>query len=283
MPHTAPASAETAGAWRLAALEAELRGRRPDLRVELAGTCDSTSTRLLERARDGDTRPVLLAAVRQSAGRGRMGRSWVSSSALCFSLGLALAPKSWSGLSLAVGVALAEALDPADARGEPRLRLKWPNDLWLGSEGRKLGGVLIETIAAPGVVPPARQAVIGIGLNLDAPEQLDAPAAGWREAEPGADAPSMLARVAPALLLALDVFEREGFAAFAGRYARRDALAGRRIAAGTLPPCSGAADGVDDDGALRIVTPEGALRRIDSGEVSVRMSAASSSSGSSPC
>ncbi|MGZ7242464.1 biotin--[acetyl-CoA-carboxylase] ligase, partial [Streptococcus pyogenes] len=73
---------------------------------------DSTNSELMRRARAGHVDPVLLVAEQQSAGRGRMGRSWASRAgdSLTFSLGLPLQPADWSGLSLAVGVAVAESL-----------------------------------------------------------------------------------------------------------------------------------------------------------------------------
>jgi BirA family transcriptional regulator, biotin operon repressor / biotin---[acetyl-CoA-carboxylase] ligase len=282
---SAPSALAVSGRWQAGALQAALDDVRVGVSLELRAEVDSTSTHLLARARGGDTQTVLLVAERQTAGRGRMGRAWWSDTAarsdtsdtrgpssLSFSLGMALAPKAWSGLSLAVGVALAEALDPSGPTRGPRVRLKWPNDLWLGDDGRKFGGVLIETIAQPAATPQARYAVVGVGLNLDAPPasaDIDTPTAGWREVEPQADAYSLLARVAPALSKALAEFEVDGFAAFASRYAQRDALIGRQVSASATPPLTGRADGVDAAGALRLVTDAG-LRLIDSAEVSVR-------------
>ena len=83
-------------------------------------------------------------AEQQTAGRGRQGKAWWSEAgaSLTFSLGLPLAPGDWSGLSLAVGLALADALDPLPGAGlaspagpPPRLGLKWPNDLILLDDG----------------------------------------------------------------------------------------------------------------------------------------------------
>jgi BirA family biotin operon repressor/biotin-[acetyl-CoA-carboxylase] ligase len=265
--------------WPLEALWAQLEPLRPGLSVEALVETDSTSTRLLERARSGDSAPCLLVAERQTAGRGRLGRMWFSDTtssstadglgSLTFSLGLTLAPADWSGLSLAVGVALAEALHPG-------VRLKWPNDLWLTDEmtpdkpGRKLGGVLIETVALP---DGGRYAVIGVGLNLARPaaqHEITQATAGWREIEPLARAPELLARLAPPLLVALGVFEQQGFAAFAKRFAARDALAGRPVQTTDPDAERGVADGVDARGALRVRTERGEERLIGSGEVSVR-------------
>jgi BirA family biotin operon repressor/biotin-[acetyl-CoA-carboxylase] ligase len=142
----------------------------PQALVEHVSDIDSTNTELMRRARAGDTRTCLLVADTQSAGRGRLGRQWHSSpgDALTFSLGLTLAPQSWSGLSLAVGCCLADALDPHLDKG---IGLKWPNDLLLApwDKPRKLGGILIETVLRQGDTGANRFAVIGIGLNLATP------------------------------------------------------------------------------------------------------------------
>ncbi len=271
-----PRAANAPPDWPIGSLTARLQPLLPGVAVEFVAETDSTSTRLLERARRGDTSACLLVCGRQTAGRGRLGRPWFSDAPapsegprqLCFSLGLHFAPVAWSGLSLAVGTALAEALDPA-------VRLKWPNDLWLCSEGlagRKLGGVLIETLPGVGDSATGRHAVIGIGVNLAPPQAragLEHATAGWREIEPLARAPDLLARLAEPLLAALLLFRTQGFAAFATRFAARDALAGRTVA--TTDPAAplGRAEGVDTGGALRLVTDAG-LRLVHSGEVSVR-------------
>jgi BirA family biotin operon repressor/biotin-[acetyl-CoA-carboxylase] ligase len=142
--------------WPVEDLWERLEPQLPGLSVEVLAEVDSTNTRLLERARQGDTAACLLVAERQHAGRGRQGRAWQSApgASLTFSLGLPLSPQRWGGLSLAVGVALAEALHPL-------LRIKWPNDLWTlddhGAPAGKLGGILIETQgqAAAGPARPA--------------------------------------------------------------------------------------------------------------------------------
>lgn len=126
--------------------------------VEILPQIDSTNTELMRRARAGRLEPVLLVAECQTAGRGRLGRDWSSDTealgrTLTFSLGLPLAPPDWSGLSLAVGLSIVQAL-------HPRLQLKWPNDVWL--DERKLAGILIETAS----FGTERYVVIGIGINI---------------------------------------------------------------------------------------------------------------------
>jgi BirA family transcriptional regulator, biotin operon repressor / biotin---[acetyl-CoA-carboxylase] ligase len=234
--------------------------------------------------RTNDTQPCLLVAEHQSIGRGRQGRVWHSAAgaSLTFSIGLPLAPSDWCGLSLAVGVALADALDaPEPGRAAPRIALKWPNDLWLREgpgRGRKLGGVLIETVA----VGTRRMAVIGVGLNVQPlPEhrgkgELAHGFASLREIDARADAPAVLHRVALPLVRAILQFEREGFAGFARAYAPRDLLRGQPVR--VLGPrgdlvAEGVAETIAANGALRVRdgAGAGALHDISSGEVSVRL------------
>jgi BirA family biotin operon repressor/biotin-[acetyl-CoA-carboxylase] ligase len=183
---------------------------------------------------------------------------------------------------LAVGVALAEALDPCADGAAPRLLLKWPNDLWLadadtnaGGQGRKLGGVLIETVNVGG----HRVCVVGVGLNVGPQPAGDGGASaplshGWacvQEIEPAATPPAVLARVAEPLVRAVLDFERHGFAPLAHRYARRDLLRGRLVSTTRADVPSGVAEGLDEHGALLVRTvPAGELHRVVSGEVSVR-------------
>ena len=229
--------------------------------VEILPELDSTNSELMRRARAGRTEPILLLAERQTAGRGRLGRGWRSGAgqSLTFSLGLALAPADWSGLSLAVGVALAESLHPA-------IQLKWPNDLWLAD--RKLAGVLIET-AGSGEGETSRYAVIGVGINLMAPpsDGLSTAPAGLAELLPGLSAGEVLQRVAVPLVQAIQSFESLGFAPFQARFNARDALRDRAVA--LSDGSAGTARGVNERGALLVHTA-GAMISVTSSEVSVR-------------
>jgi BirA family biotin operon repressor/biotin-[acetyl-CoA-carboxylase] ligase len=275
--------------WGAEALWLQLAPLLPGLSVEVVPSLGSTNTELMERARRAaDVRPCLLVAEQQTGGRGRQGKGWQSSvgASLTFSLALPLAPSDWSGLSLAVGLALAEALDPPQPGQAPRLGLKWPNDLLLldaaaGTEaiGRKLGGILIETVA----VADRRIAVVGVGLNL-LPQPTQDLSWGYgclQEWHPGISAPAALALVAAPLLRALLAFERAGFAPLRERFAARDVLLGRTV--GTTRPEAprGVADGVDASGVLWLRLPGAAGPRVavSSGEVSVLRAAA----GGAPC
>ena len=286
--------------WGAEALWQALVPLLPGLSIEVVQTLDSTNTELTERLRSAsrvqslqkapsdrrggrmdDLFPQLLVAINQTAGRGRLGRRWHSTpgASLTFSLALPLKRADWSGLSLAVGLAVVEAVDP-DGR---RLGLKWPNDLILcesngGSAddkalrtGRKLGGILIESVA----VGEQRAAVIGIGINI-APQPMaeaDYGTAALTELWPEATPQDTLARIGEPLVRTLLAFERDGFAPLQQAYARRDVLRGQLVKTSDRLMPEGVADGVDADGALK-VAGGGQTRRVLSGEVSVRLAGA---------
>src|SRR5207344_1553476 len=137
-----------------------------------------------------------------------------------FSLALTLECASLDGLSLVIGVAVAEALD----RGGSKVKRKWPNDLLLVDDdehARKLGGVLIESVA----VGSQRMVVIGVGLNVKPQAVVGELASGFacvQEFDENIGAPALLAQVAPPLVSALRLFERDGFSAFVQRFQARD-------------------------------------------------------------
>jgi BirA family biotin operon repressor/biotin-[acetyl-CoA-carboxylase] ligase len=233
----------------------------PGFTVEILPAVDSTNTELMRRARAGQLDPILLVAERQTAGRGRLGRDWQSDTqqgmaTLTFSLGLPLRPSDWSGLSLAVGLAVVQSLHPA-------LKLKWPNDVWL--EDRKLAGILIETTS----VGDVRYAVIGIGVNLLARDGTDmrTPPAALAEVFPQADAPSTLEAIVLPLVRAVQAFEQQGFGELRNAFHARDLLYGREVVC--TDGTTGTARGVDATGALLVHTASG-LQKISSAEVSVR-------------
>lgn len=290
MPSTASPSHHL---WNAEALWETLTPLLAGISIEVLARTESTNTALLERVRRdqpaetdragygrraNDLQPCLLVAEHQTAGRGRLGRAWQSAprQSLTFSLGLALDMADWSGLSLAVGCAIADALEPLVEGQSPRLQLKWPNDIWL--DGRKLGGILIETVP----VGSQRMAVVGVGLNIHAlgssgsEAQFSSGYAALDEFEPGIDAPAALARIAPALVRTLLDFQRQGFVAWQAAFARRDLTLGRMITAGAL---EGESRGVSANGELLIDTAEG-LHKVSGGEVSVRLAATPAASSS---
>lgn len=269
--------------WPAEAVWEAVAPQLPGFTVEVLPSIDSTNTELMRRARAGQTEPTLLVAEQQTAGRGRLGRVWQSDvgASLMLSLGLPMAPRDWSGLSLAVGVSVAESLQPTlpplEPGQPPRIGLKWPNDLWLSGD-RKLGGILVETASfvAPQAAHPttaqgtaARYVVVGIGINVlpRSGEGMSMPPGSLQDVEPGLDAPAALLRIVPPLVAMLQGFEACGFAPVQPRFAARDVLQGRPV---TLSDGqTGTAHGVGEDGALLVHTAQG-MQTVTSAEISVR-------------
>ena len=229
--------------------------------VDVVAECDSTNTLLLARAESSPSGAVLVAE-RQTAGRGRMGRQWYAEpdASLTFSLLYKLPRGSVpGGLSLAVGVAIAEAVRELNVGG---VALKWPNDVL--RDGRKLGGVLIELTGS--------SAVIGIGLNLRLPADLPDDVKRIATAlDLDVDRNRLLARLLASLHGVLETFGSGGFAALRDRWSALNAYAGKpvRVISEFAVPVEGICMGVDVDGALLLETAV-CVQRIISGDVSLR-------------
>ena len=258
----------------LAAIDAG-RGITAPITLEVVDEIDSTSSELMRRVGRRDVHGVALAAEWQTAGRGRRGRVWTAivGGSLLFSLGWRFEQGAGflAGLSLAVGVAVARALE---AEGFAGVALKWPNDLI--HRHLKLGGILIE-LNGDALGPSTT--VIGIGLNVRLPAAARrdiaqpvtdlAGVAGRRG--PAIDRNRLLARLLTELAGVLRQYASEGFAPFAAEWQHRHAYQGKTVRL-LLPDgatVTGKVAGVDASGAL--VLADGPRRaRFLSGEISLR-------------
>jgi len=229
---------------------------------------DSSNSVLLRMAGELPDRALLLVDA-QTAGRGRRGRSWQSPVGANLYLSLfarVQAPLAeLGGLSLAAGIGCVEALRTT---GVAEAGLKWPNDLI--ARRRKLGGLLVELAGAR----DGSALVVGLGLNLAMPSfaaaAIDQPWIDLAELGHGGERLDWAARMAAALLGAVDRFDADGFAPFAARWPAVDALDGmplKVIAADGEHV--GQSTGVAADGALRLQTARGE-RLFHSAEVSLR-------------
>lgn len=243
----------------------------PRLLVESVAAIDSTNSELLRREpllpTGSRAEAIWLVATRQTAGRGRRQRHWISSADASLTASFAREverPAHIGALSLVAGVALAQALE---AFGAP-VRLKWPNDLHVA--GGKAGGILCEARARGNVT----RLVIGCGLNLLAPSESVGQAAGAlfdRASLPERE--TLIQALGEAMLVATDRLLADGFEPFRQAWAARDMLLGRAIMIHDYGGDSPAiARGIDTDGALLVSydhEPDG-LRRLIAEEVSVR-------------
>lgn len=132
-------------------------GRR---RVVVHEFVDSTSSDLIQRTRDGAPVGTVVAAERQTAGRGRVGRRWVSSEIGDLAVSVSVAPNRMDEVPLVALAAGVSACDAIRAVGLPDAVLKWPNDVLF--TGRKLGGILCEAAS----LSPRAIVVVGLGVNM---------------------------------------------------------------------------------------------------------------------
>ena len=256
-----------------------LEAALPGVLVETVVSTGSTNLDLLARARAvAPQRPIVRAALTQTAGRGRFGRKWLAApgSALLFSVALPLAQARArsAAVTLVCGVAVAEALRDA---GVP-VQLKWPNDVLLA--GRKLAGILTELAVDP---RGARTLVVGVGMNLWFDEATAAaigrPVATLDEClareHLAQSREAWIARLARAILAAIPEFLEHGFAPLQPRFNRLFAHAGQQVEVvehGAVV-AQGQAQGVDADGHLMLATAAG-MRAFGVGELSLRPRAA---------
>ena len=241
--------------------------------VDAIATCESTNTLLLERAEAGAPSGSVIVADRQTAGRGSRGRQWLASpeASLTFSVlwSFAGGMERLAGLSLAVGVAVIQALEACGARG---VTLKWPNDILY--RDAKLGGILIELQMSG----ERAQAVIGIGLNLSLPDNVsDAqgfalpPAALAGLIDPLPDRHVLFAQLLTALAEVFDRFSIGGFAAVREQWLKYHAWQDKpvRLLRDGRVEKEGICRGADADGALLVETASG-VELCLSGDLSLR-------------
>lgn len=238
------------------------------LQLEVLKDVDSTNHYLLQRLNQASGYACV--AEYQSAGRGRQGRRWYSpfGSNVCLSMlwhfpgGAA----TLSGLSLAVGVTVVEALAQY---GVKQLGLKWPNDIVY--QQQKLAGILID-VAGDAAGPC--HAVIGIGINvaLSSADNIDQ---AWTDIQriisQKPDRNAIAGLILQGLLQALPIFENQGFAVFQDKWRALDRLYGQPVAVkGVAQTEVGIAAGVDLQGRLLVRNGE-QLHCFNHGEISVRL------------
>lgn len=249
----------------LAALDATVARRLAGL--ELHHSIDSTNAELMRRSADLSSGHACLAE-RQTAGRGRRGRHWTSPFGANVYLSLfwrfPFGAAGLGGLSLALAVAAAEALEDLGARG---VGVKWPNDLLF--DGRKLAGILVEV---GGDAEGQCHVVAGFGVNVGMPPgaPVDQPWADLREAGGTADRNQVAAMLLTRVFHTLGRFELDGPGTMLQEWRRRDILTGRPIRL-HLPhgERDGIARGIDGSGQL-LAEIEGDVEAFSYGEVSVR-------------
>ena len=240
-----------------------------DVPVHTCAVIDSTNQYMMAQLDRWQKGECLLAET-QTAGRGRRGRQWHSPFGSQFIMSMYWrlddGPSAAMGLSLAIGVAVIQALESVGYRD---LSLKWPNDIYMAR--RKLAGILVEMSAAVGGIC---HLVIGVGVNLNLPDaviaQLDQPCAHLAEQPVVVDRNQLSATIIRALRNALALFEKQGLTAFLMDWNRLDifmqqpvqVLLGNQVIHGIY--C-----GIDEQGNMLLQDHEG-MHKFVGGEISLR-------------
>ncbi|CAM4258490.1 MULTISPECIES: bifunctional biotin--[acetyl-CoA-carboxylase] ligase/biotin operon repressor BirA [Lelliottia] len=238
-------------------------------KVTVLPVIDSTNQYLLDRISSLNSGDCCVAEYQQ-AGRGRRGRKWFSPFGANLYLSmfwrLEQGPAAAIGLSLVIGIVMAEVLHDL---GADKVRVKWPNDLYLND--RKLAGILVELTGKTG---DAAQIVIGAGLNMVMRQvQADIVNQGWitlQEAGITIDRNTLAVRLIKELRDALTLFEQDGLAPFLSRWEKLDNFIHRpvKLIIGDKE-IFGISRGIDAQGAL-LLEQDGVLKPWVGGEISLR-------------
>jgi BirA family biotin operon repressor/biotin-[acetyl-CoA-carboxylase] ligase len=252
-------------------LQAQLLPGGPWADVVCLEATDSTNARAMEMAEAGAPHGTVVVADAQTAGRGRLGRRWVSPPGRNIYVSLLLRPEIPNAeaprLSLVAGIALADATEGAGVPGS----LKWPNDLYLG--GRKAAGILAEMVSDPDRV---RHVVVGVGINVnleegEIPVELAGKATSLRiQAGRAFSRVEVLSQFLDAFAQRYREFLQGGFPAVHPGWERRDFLRGRRVRLRRTAggDAWGVSRGVDGEGAL-LFRADGSetVEKVHSGEI----------------
>ncbi|MFJ7146602.1 bifunctional biotin--[acetyl-CoA-carboxylase] ligase/biotin operon repressor BirA [Pseudomonas protegens] len=238
--------------------------------VRIFDSVDSTNAEALRSIEGGSVAPFLVLAERQTAGRGRRGRKWVSPFAenIYYSLVLRIdgGLRQLEGLSLVVGLAVMHTLREY---GVPGAGLKWPNDILVGQ--KKVAGILLELVGDPADVC---HVVLGIGINVNmqSAEEVDQEWTSVRlESGKVIDRNQLVARLGEILVAYLERHRLNGFSAIQGEWEQGHLWQGRAVSliAG-VNKVDGVVLGIDRQGALRL-SVEGEEKTYSGGELSLRL------------
>jgi BirA family biotin operon repressor/biotin-[acetyl-CoA-carboxylase] ligase len=238
--------------------------------ILILDSVDSTNAEALRAIERGQAAPFLVLAERQTAGRGRRGRKWVSPFAenIYYSLVLRIegGMRQLEGLSLVVGLAVMQALR---ALGVSGAGLKWPNDVLVGQ--KKIAGVLLELVGDPADVC---HVVLGVGINVNM-QMTDEVDQQWTsmQLETGKvfDRNHLVAELGLMLQAYLNRHQQGGFSAIQAEWEQGHIWQGRAVSliAG-VNRIDGEVLGIDSRGALRLKV-DGVEKVFSGGELSLRL------------
>lgn len=236
-------------------------------KLEIFDSIDSTNTYLLRQVKLCSEPGWVCFAEEQTAGRGRRGREWVSPKGVNIycSMMWQFPQQDVSSLSIAVAVMIAEVLNKCGIR--EGIQLKWPNDILFS--GRKLAGILLEKVG--------NCVVIGIGLNIFLPRELESPLLVnsidlYEITNEIVNRNYLAGLLVNELLVKLPLYAAQGLAAFLSDWRRYDALCGKPITVHLEEKTTaGIMQGINESGELLLLDQNNQLQYFRCGEVSVRL------------
>lgn len=241
-------------------------------RLFLREIVDSTNAEALRLIQAGQVAPFVVMAERQTGGRGRRGRTWISPPAtnLYYTLAVRVSggAQGLSSLSLVVGLAVLQALRRA---GVERAGLKWPNDIYV--DGKKIAGILLELTGDPADVC---HVIVGIGVNVNMRSiaaGIDQPWTSVRQ-QTGIlmDRSELANLVSEFLHCYLSLHAQKGFVALRDEWEANNIWQGKRCTLSNGNQLiTGRVIGVDEQGALRLLIDGLGERRFSGGELSLRL------------
>ncbi|MBR1683512.1 MAG: biotin--[Clostridia bacterium] len=231
---------------------------------------DSTNRVLKQLALEGAGNGSVALCERQTAGRGRLGRQWISEPGVglwqSVLLRPSLRPSQAPLLTFVAAISMAQALEKNEV---DRVRIKWPNDLVL--DGKKICGILNEVSCDPDTI---EYVVLGVGLNVKhgaIPEGLEKTAGSLEDAGFTVLRRDIMVSYLECLERNVDIVERKGFGALTQTYAGYSCTFGSDVEViGQSERFTGEAKGMDESGALLVEDPAGVIHRVMAGDVSVR-------------
>ena len=238
--------------------------------VSINHSLDSTNAEALRAVDRGATAPFVVLAERQTAGRGRRGRQWVSPFAenIYYSLVLRMdgGMRQLEGLSLVVGLAVLSALREV---GVSDVGLKWPNDVLVNN--KKIAGILLELVGDPADVC---HVVLGIGINVNmrvASEVDQAWTSVYLESGVAINRNVLVSKLNDSLRIYLKRHSESGFSAIQSEWEQNHLWQGREVSliAG-VHQVNGTVMGIDQQGALRM-NVNGEEKVFSGGELSLRL------------
>ena len=238
--------------------------------VSINHSLDSTNAEALRAVDRGATAPFVVLAERQTAGRGRRGRQWVSPFAenIYYSLVLRMdgGMRQLEGLSLVVGLAVLSALREV---GVSDVGLKWPNDVLVNN--KKIAGILLELVGDPADVC---HVVLGIGINVNmrvASEVDQAWTSVYLESGVAINRNVLVSKLNDSLRIYLKRHAESGFSAIQSEWEQNHLWQGREVSliAG-VHQVNGTVMGIDQQGALRM-NVNGEEKVFSGGELSLRL------------